>query len=76
MPPNPLYSTLPVRLLFSHSFPEMHFDDSLVQYKRREPATEEDEKPIDFKKAAECSLPPIDPQKALQNVMDAILPPR
>lgn len=54
----------------------MHPEETLVQYKRREPATEDDERPIDFKKAAECSLPPIDPDKALQNVMDAILPPK
>jgi hypothetical protein len=54
----------------------MHHDDKLVQYKHREPSSEDPEPKIDFKKAAECSLPPIDSEKQLQNVMDAILPPR
>uniref|UniRef100_A0A915DPR0 Uncharacterized protein n=1 Tax=Ditylenchus dipsaci TaxID=166011 RepID=A0A915DPR0_9BILA len=35
----------------------------------------EEEPKIDFVKASECSLPPINPDKHLQNIMDCILPP-
>lgn len=31
---------------------------------------------LNFLKIAECSLPPINPEKSLQNIMDCILPPK
>lgn len=31
---------------------------------------------LDFLKNAECSLPPINPEKNLQNIIDCILPPK
>ncbi|KAI1723368.1 axonemal dynein light chain domain-containing protein [Ditylenchus destructor] len=37
---------------------------------------QDDEEKTDFLKVSECMLPPINPDKHLQSIMDAILPPR
>lgn len=37
---------------------------------------EEDKQLKNFLRAADCSLPPINPEKNLQNIMDCILPPK
>lgn len=53
---------------------------SLVQYNKPEPAEsieDEEADPIEeLKKMANCSLPPIEPEKQLRCIMDSILPPR
>lgn len=51
---------------------------SFVQRKVAERTYEGEEQPNieNFVRAGQCSLPPIDAEKHLQNIIDCILPPK
>lgn len=52
--------------------------EELLRRAQREEVTDggDRDEPLDFESLAESTLPPIDPEKQLQNILDCILPPR